>query len=224
MNALTSCVIIDHLQKPLLLEGVQSFANEICQSMRSLADLTALQTKMFNDLTPSTSFMASLAQLSCAVEHRLLKTRLPSTLGVDTNIKFLLYEGCRLTQLICVSYILRNLRTSSTTMKHLVNRLTKTLTLLAPLFYAITDSTEKEMLLWIVCVGGIASKDQEGCARMVANLVWNQQDAAIQSVQTSISKFVWNFRMQDKSYETFMEKVRCQLGNKEVALSVHSSI
>jgi hypothetical protein len=80
----------------------------------------------------------------------------------------------------------------------------------------ITGKMDRKMLLWILFVGGIASRDEERYGKMTADLLWDDGAAALQSVPSSFSQFVWSSRLEDKSYHALMDNVRDRLENKVI--------
>jgi hypothetical protein len=80
----------------------------------------------------------------------------------------------------------------------------------------ITGKMDREMLLWILFVGGIASRDEEKYGKMTADLLWDDGAAAFHSVPSSFSQFVWSPRLEDKAYDALMNNVRDRLENKAI--------
>ena len=149
--------------------------------------------------------MVSMTQLAYAIEHRLLRTRPPSSFDTSMDACILLYDSCRLTLLICISYIFRNLRASSPTLQVLSSRLIKRVRLLAALDQANLESCHRDMLLCILFVSGIASSDQTKYVIVLSALLRDRK-----AMTVPLKAFVWSLHMQDEAYGKFLK----DLGNR----------
>jgi hypothetical protein len=206
-NPLTSRLPVDLFQRPIEMDEPKSFADELVRCMHTMACLASLQTELLSNPELSMTSVISLTQLSSALEHRLLRSQPPPLLY--TSAVLLLYEASRLAQLMCISCIFRDFGASTATLRSLSHRLRQTLISLEPLIQNVTQLSEKRMLAWIVCVGGIASLDQDWYASRLARIMSELRVLSNEEWQALLSDFVWSPRMNNRSYNSLLEFVHC---------------
>ncbi|KAH7402183.1 hypothetical protein DE146DRAFT_457598 [Phaeosphaeria sp. MPI-PUGE-AT-0046c] len=201
-NAFAHRVPVEYLQRSINCDSIVHFTAEIRCSLQALASLTSLQTQSL-DLSISSKLMMSMIQLAYAIEHRLLRSRPPLYLDASTDPRLLLYESCRLALLICISYIFRNLRASSPALQVLSGRLIRKIRSLTSLDPATLVSGERNMLLWILIVGGIASSNQVEYVAIISEMMWDQQAVSTMPLDA----FVWSPLMHNEAYNTLFSSI-----------------
>lgn len=190
-----------YLRRPVCRENTQDFAAEIQDSVQALASLASLHTEVLDDPASCRSVM-SMVQLAYAIEHRLLRARPLLDSNASTDTCCLLYEACRFALLICISYIFRTLRASSPALQVLSNRTIKRVRWLIAQDGATLKAGQRDMLLWVLVVGGIASSDQTEYVALLSNMLWDQQ-----AVKLPLESFVWTPSMQNDAYNTLWKSL-----------------
>lgn len=205
-NPLTCRLPADLHQPPMNIDDEKSFVAELFRCMRIMARLESLQTELLSNPELSMSSVNLLTQLSSAVQHRLLQSQPPPHLCPSAVLW--IYKAFRLAQLVCISCIFRGFGASSATLRSLSHRLGQTLISLEPLVRDLTQLSEKRMLAWIVCVGGMASLDQHWYASRLAQLMSQLKILGDEEWEVLLSDFVWSPRMKTRSYDTLLGLAR----------------
>lgn len=182
-------------------------------NLQALGSLTVLRSQSL--LHPvSCKLLTSITQLAYAIEHRLLRARPPSYLGITTDASLLLYESCRLVLLICISYIFRSLRAASPALQVLSGRLLRKVRTLTTLNQASLDAAERDMLVWMLIVGGIASSDQTEYVAILSETIRDTQAVN----ELALDAFVWSPLMHNNAYITLFGNLCDRAERVQIAL------
>jgi hypothetical protein len=181
------------LSEPVWVQTEQSFVDEVLRCMGALQRLVAIQTELLSSPELTTRSVMYLTQLSSSIEHRLLRCRLPPHLQTGTT--FMLHEACRLAQLESIYCIFHSFGPSCVLYRSLSRRLTKTLVSLMPFTQHVRPGSETRLLIWIVCVGAMASLDRDWYADRLVYLMSELGIAGNNELQGLLEEYVWSPRM-----------------------------
>lgn len=194
-NSLTAMMPPSILEPSLEISDVNAFKAEVETLMELYAGLSALQLRIFANLSTRTEIILPFTQLSIALEYRLLSLAMP----LPRDTQSILYAASHTVLKICTFLMFREFSARTPTLSTLETRLRCVLTTLYESTTGTLDTKELKMLLWILWMGALAAREQEWYVSKIEELINALDIGDWSELKVVLDYHVWSTRLEGRA-------------------------
>ena len=170
--------------------SLPAFRIEILTLIPFINKLAAVHADSPNNLTASTDNMIAFSKICSAVEHRLLSVR-----TYDTHPDALVCEATRIAELMCMTYLFRNMTRTASINVGLHRRLGTTVDAIETWSIATINVDTTRLLLWAISIGSLTALESAWFVRQIKRGIRILEVSNLDELNSCLSRFVWTSSM-----------------------------